>query len=274
MAAMMLAAALMGGCQGERIRQLEYQNRQLIAQNEKLQNELGTFKVRLAMYQDQLNSANQRADAIQASLSSSQGARDAELAAARAEIENLRKQVADALAAAPERILPENLNRKLEQFAAAFPGLVTYDSRTGMVKYNDTDLLFELGSDKVRATAVDSLNKLAEIIRSAEAADFDILIVGHTDTTPVAKPESRQRYGDNWGLSAFRARSVMETLKGAGVAETKMAIMGFGQFRPISPDKAKNRRVEIFFERANRFSPGLAEAAPVPGPVPVGMPVP
>jgi flagellar motor protein MotB len=277
MAALVVAAALMGGCNQQRIQQLEFQNRQLIQQCETLQNELGTMKVRLLASQQAASDAATIAANAQKLLDMSAGARDAELLAAKARVAELERQIADALAAGPGHIeLPAGLDKKLQEFADSFKGLVTYDPRTGMVKYNDTDLLFELGSDKVLPSAVDSLNKLAEIIRSAEAADFDVVVVGHTDTTPVAKPESVKQFQDNWGLSVRRARSVMYVLKDAGVPQPKLAIMGFGEFRPISPDKAKNRRVEIFFERANRFSPGLAESAPVPapGPAPVGVPVP
>jgi flagellar motor protein MotB len=271
MVSLVMAAALMAGCQAGTVSDLQSRCANLSAQCEALQNELGVMKARLAVAKEAAENAAQQAADYQG-MAEKAKASDAELAALRARIAEL-----EAMSGATNRIvLPEALDDKLEQFAKAYVGLVTYDPDTGMIKYNDTDLLFELGSDTVRPSAMDSLKKLAEIIASPEAAAFDIVIVGHTDTTRVARPESIQRFGDNWGLSAFRARSVMNALKNSGVNEGKMAIVGFGLFRPISTDKAKNRRVEIFFERANRFSPAAAgPAAPIaPTGGPTGVPLP
>lgn len=276
MAALVVAAALTTGCGGARIRELEFQNRNLNASIDSLHVKVAGLEGNLTLATSRATQWEQQAKTQGATISSLQSQGDAARRADKAMIADLKKQIEAAAAMDPGQMpmpLPKALDAKLKQFAAAFPQIVTYEPRTGMVKYANMDLLFELGSDNVLATARSSLGKLAEVIKSAEATGFDIIIVGHTDTTRVAKRLSVARYGDNWGLSAFRARSVMKALAAAGVPKTKMAIMGFGQYRPVAAKKAKNRRVEIFFERANRFSPGTIEAA-APLPVPVPVPVP
>ena len=272
MAALMVAVTLTSGCNPGRIEELEFTTRRLMQQVETLQGNLGKTEADLTLATREANLWKANANTQANLVVSLRGQRSAELLADKATIADLQRKLAEAAAQAPGTIvLPKALDAKLKQFAAAFPNIVTYEASTGMVQYKDAGLLFELGSAKVLAGAQASLATLAEVIKSAEAAEFDIVIVGHTDTTRVIKPASVAEFKDNWGLSAFRARSVMQALKNAGVPQTKMAIMGFSMFRPIAVEKAKNRRVEIFFERANRFSPNVIQtSAPVdPGGVQV-----
>ncbi len=38
-------------------------------------------------------------------------------------------------------------------------------------------------------------------------------------------------------------------LVAAGLPASRLGIMGYGQYRPLGADKARNRRIEIFFVR-------------------------
>ena len=82
--------------------------------------------------------------------------------------------------------------------------------------------------------------------------DFDVLIVGHTDDIPIKKPDTLLKHPSNWHLSAHRAISVERILAAAGMLETRLSVMGMGQFRPIAPNASgqkgnpMNRRVEIY----------------------------
>ncbi|MBE0535656.1 MAG: OmpA family protein [Phycisphaerae bacterium] len=146
--------------------------------------------------------------------------------------------------------LPMELSVMLQDFAKDSP-LVTFDEETGMLKFK-SDLLFELGSDKVAAGAVSSIQALANIMKSTQAKEFDAIIAGHTDDVPIGKPETRAAHPTNWHLSVHRAISVLNLMSQNGVESTRVSVRGFGEYRPVAPNAANNkgnaanRRVEIF----------------------------
>ncbi|MCG3137251.1 MAG: hypothetical protein HJJLKODD_01094 [Phycisphaerae bacterium] len=144
--------------------------------------------------------------------------------------------------------LPAELDKALKAFAAAHPNEVEYDAARGAVKWK-SDLLFASGSDVVREDAKSTLGGFAEIVNSAAAAGFDVLVVGHTDTDPII--HSKDRHPTNWHLSTHRAIAVGFELLGANVTPARVGVMGYGEYRPLASndtteDKARNRRVEIF----------------------------
>ncbi len=150
--------------------------------------------------------------------------------------------------------LPPVLNTALSDWARqAGPDVVEYDEKTGIVRFK-SDLLFEKGSDTVAMDVQPRLESLAQILNSPAAQEFDVLIVGHTDTAPVEVPETLAKHPTNWHLSAHRAISVERILAAAGMTEIRLSVMGMGQFRPIAPNSnipgqkgnPLNRRVEIY----------------------------
>ena len=146
--------------------------------------------------------------------------------------------------------LPPALDRALRDFATRYPERVDFDSKRGIVKWK-SDLLFALGSDVVMESAKGVLQEFAQIMDSESAEPFDVTVVGHTDTTPIARPETRRIHPTNWHLSTHRSIAVMHVLRGFGIDENRMAVMGYGELRPLVPNtddasKAKNRRVEVF----------------------------
>ena len=146
--------------------------------------------------------------------------------------------------------LPMELTAMLEDFAEKNP-MVTFDKETGKLKFK-SDLLFELGSDKVATSAVSSIQALSNIMKSDEAKDFDVIIAGHTDDVPIGKPGTRAKHPTNWHLSVHRSISVLNAMVKNGVQSTRLSVRGFGEFRPIVPNapnkkgNAANRRVEMF----------------------------
>jgi chemotaxis protein MotB len=138
----------------------------------------------------------------------------------------------------------------LEDFAEG-KEMVTYDSNRGIVKFK-SDLLFERGSDKVARTAGEAVKSLCKILNSDRGKNFDIIIAGHTDDMRIARPATREKHPTNWHLSAHRAISVLNVMVANKVASERVSIRGFGEFRPIVPNKPnkkgnpQNRRVEIY----------------------------
>ncbi|MEM7577282.1 MAG: OmpA family protein [Planctomycetota bacterium] len=170
---------------------------------------------------------------------------EAEAAALRASLDDARNALRGA-AGAP---LPAILASELERLAEANPDLMTFDAETGMIRFR-SDVTFALGRTDVRDGATNLLNQLAGVLTSPAAAAYEVRVVGHTDNVPVRNAANVQKYEDNWGMSAFRAISVMRVLNQAGVPSSRMSIAGYGEHQPVVANAANgaeaNRRVEIF----------------------------
>ena len=103
--------------------------------------------------------------------------------------EDLRRQVADARAQTEEienamgdiafsRLDPAT-DGALRSLAARYPGMISYDSDRGMLRFS-SDLTFDSGSAQVKSNAGESLGALARVLASAEASPYDSRIVGQT----------------------------------------------------------------------------------------------
>lgn len=109
---------------------------------------------------------------------------------------------------------------------------------------------FDTGKDTIRAQSFPVLDEIARILSAHREIDR-IRVEGHTDD--VGSVEY------NRDLSERRAASVVRYLVGRGISRERLAPAGFGEERPIAPNKtalgrAKNRRVEftILDERGDR----------------------
>ncbi len=146
--------------------------------------------------------------------------------------------------------LPEPLDTALRRFAEQNPEVVAYDANRGTMKWK-SDLVFAIGSDVIKQSSRASLKAFADIIKSDAAKDFEVIIVGHTDNTPIGKPSTKKKHPTNWHLSVHRAISVASNLRRSGYGGERVGIMGFGEYRPIADNataagRSQNRRVEIF----------------------------
>ena len=211
--------------------------------------------------------------------------RDDELALLRgdkSELAALRKSLAEAQEAlrnAGNSPLPTVLISELAQLAAANPDLMTFDAETGMIRFR-SDVTFALGSIAVSDQARGLIGQLAGVLNSPAAAPYEVRVVGHTDNVPVTNAANRQKFEDNWGLSAFRAIAVMRVLKSAGVNEARMGVGGYGQQQPVAPNGNRgaeaNRRVELYLVPPP--PPPATDDAPAPAPsasvVPMDNPAP
>jgi chemotaxis protein MotB len=107
----------------------------------------------------------------------------------------------------------------------------------------NTSLLFTSGSAQLSAEAVPVLEKLAGILRDFPAR---IRVEGFTDTVPINTPV----FPSNWELSAARAASVVHLFSRNDLDPTRMAAIGYGEFRPVTSNdtaegRRQNRRVTI-----------------------------
>ena len=147
-------------------------------------------------------------------------------------------------------VLPVELSTLLEDFAKN-NDMVEYDSERGIVKFK-SDLLFDKGSDQVASTAASAIKSLCGILNTPEGKEFDVLIAGHTDNIPIQKPATKEKHPTNWHLSVHRAIAVLNVMQSDGIVPERMSVRGFGEYRPIAPNKPnnggneQNRRVEIY----------------------------
>lgn len=148
----------------------------------------------------------------------------------------------------PASPLPPGLDAALRAFAGRHAGRVWYDAGRGALSFV-SDRLFDPGGDAVVADAHGAFNELASIARGPLRDAWELIVVGHTDSSAITRPETLQKHPTNWHLSVHRAIAVKDLLVAAGLPEKRIGVMGFGPNRPIDEDRARNRRVEMYFVR-------------------------
>ena len=148
-----------------------------------------------------------------------------------------------------EFILPAEVNVQLQRLADNHPGLLTFDQQRGMVRFA-SDLTFDLGSADLKSQAKDSIRTLAGILNDAAVSDYEVKVVGHTDSVPIVNAGTKRNHPTNMHLSVHRSISVASAMQNAGVDPRRVQVAGYGQHRPIVQDgaggAAENRRVEIY----------------------------
>jgi flagellar motor protein MotB len=155
----------------------------------------------------------------------------------------------------------------LAALADRFPNILSYDSKRGMLRFA-SDLTFASGSFELTGEAQNTIGELGRILTSIpEAGQYDVSVVGHTDTQPVRVTAAR-RFTNNTELSAFRAMEVRKALIAGGLPAERVEFAGFGEHRPAVENSANgntpaNRRVEVFL-RPSTF--GGLKATPITRP--------
>ena len=106
-----------------------------------------------------------------------------------------------------------------------------------------TDILFPSGSAQLAPYAIDVIQRLGGAL-----APFpnSIRVEGHTDNKPI----KTIAFYSNWELSAARAGSVVRVLQSRGVAPDRLAVIGYGEQRPVQSNdtdqgRNANRRVVV-----------------------------
>jgi chemotaxis protein MotB len=107
----------------------------------------------------------------------------------------------------------------------------------------NSDILFTTGSATLDVRARDTLSSLAQVLHDAPNG---VRVEGHTDNIPIATT----MFPSNWELSAARAASVVHLFADQGVQPARLAMVGYGQFRPREDNASaegrnRNRRVMV-----------------------------
>jgi chemotaxis protein MotB len=182
------------------------------------------------------------------------------------ELDELNRRYAEAVQRAGSAgALPAPLTNELSQFAQQNPDLVEFDEGKGIVKFK-SDVTFDVGDATLKPAARDALGKFATILTSPAASNYELLVAGHTDSTPVNNPATIAKgHKNNWYLSAHRAISVGEELVKAKVSPQRLGVVGYADQHPVASNgtekgKASNRRVEVLILPTQVRSTPPAEA--------------
>ncbi|HET9865469.1 MAG TPA: flagellar motor protein MotD [Steroidobacteraceae bacterium] len=156
--------------------------------------------------------------------------------------------------------MAQQLARVADELEAALKSLV--DANLVTVRRHEfwlevevkTDILFASGEAVLSDKAIPALDALAETLLKYPNP---VRVEGHTDNRPI----NTRYYPSNWELSAARAASVVHRFARAGLAPSRLSVIGFGEYRPAKPNdtvagRDANRRVVIVIL--------AGEGAPVP----------
>jgi chemotaxis protein MotB len=230
----------------------------------KVRLERDQYAEQVAHAQTQINEANARADAANKQLNAAgntSGAKDAMVLNLQSQNADLQKQNDDWSRRYNEAMamigsskggtpLGENLTNELTAFANQNPDLVEFDASRGMVKFK-SDVTFAVGDATVTSKGKEVLARFGSILNAAGADGYELLVAGHTDSTPVTNEATKRRgHFNNWYLSAHRAIAVGGELVADGVSAKRMGVVGYADERPIASNateagKTANRRVEV-----------------------------
>jgi chemotaxis protein MotB len=198
-----------------------------------------------------------------------QQAMQVELSAVKSELDTEKGRAA-ALAKEKAELAPKvEEARALESKLAAIVGQQgEVTSADGEIRLQLVDkILFRTGEAELTAQGQEVLSTIGTALNDADVADKQIWVQGHTDDDPIAVPKPAKpakktaakgkkkpappppapvRFASNWELSAARALTVVHYLQDQMKVDPKrLAAVAFGQYRPASKTKAKNRRIEI-----------------------------
>ncbi|MDE6115018.1 hypothetical protein E4T81_07125 [Barnesiella sp. WM24] len=107
------------------------------------------------------------------------------------------------------------------------------------------NMLFKTGSYEISSRAMETLSKIAKIIK--DYSNYDVLVEGNTDNVPINRTNIR----NNWDLSTLRASSVVQVLQNDfGINPKRLSAAGRGEYNPIADNdsevgRQRNRRTEI-----------------------------
>ena len=99
---------------------------------------------------------------------------------------------------------------------------------------------FEVDKATIRPESQPVIDHVTQMLK--DNPDLNLTIAGHTDSSGT--------WAHNKTLSENRAKAVLQALVSKGIAQERLASVGYGQDKPIADNateagKAKNRRVEL-----------------------------
>jgi chemotaxis protein MotB len=262
------AASLQG-----RVSDLQGQVTALMAEGQKLRDQIQNLTARNANLDQKLTDARNKGAGLQADLTRCGGdidrlekslaagnkkAADA-LAKMRNRIDQLEKknqdltqQVERERVAREARIaqMKSTFNELVTQMTAEIKrGEVTISNLEGRLTVNMVEkILFDSGKAEIKPSGLKVLRRVGNILKQAK--DKAIRVEGFTDNLPVSS-RLKQTFPSNWELSTARATNVVHFLQDqVGIPGQKLSACGFGPYHPVADNstaegRAQNRRIQI-----------------------------
>lgn len=126
----------------------------------------------------------------------------------------------------------------------------------------NADVLFKPGETTLAKEGVALLQRLTPVLKNL---NYPMLLAGHSSPERDEIKEYRVNldpyaFSSTWEISFGRIMSVYALLKREGIAEDKMLVEAFGEYRPkvsnnTAPGRAANRRVDIVLDRRDKGAP-------------------
>lgn len=143
------------------------------------------------------------------------------------------------------RNLARDLNQALAPLMAQGKVRVS-EGAFGLTVDISASALFAPGEARLDLGAVRALGTVGRVLA---AADFPVVVEGHTDNIPISTP----LFPSNWELSAARAASVVRLFIDTGMDPRRLTATGHADQRPVADNatgegRQSNRRVAITIE--------------------------
>ena len=150
----------------------------------------------------------------------------------------------------PENIAAEQMEQ-LEELRVLFSEKISENQSVtflkegrGLVLRLNNSVIFDEGSAIIKN---DALKTIDEIVDTISKIDNNVLVEGHTDSTPI----NNEKFPSNWELSTARATNIIAyMLKSKKVEPKRLSAVGYGEYMPIADNTSSggrllNRRVDI-----------------------------
>jgi chemotaxis protein MotB len=147
-----------------------------------------------------------------------------------------------------EEMKKQMANNKSSADVTGFSGDVSVDPKAGTITVTlPNTVLFASGQAKLKGSTSRELDDINRVLRERYSGR-KVDVIGHTDADPINK--TKDKWQDNWDLSAARALTVLRYMVGHGTSSASIRAVACGESRPVASNssasgKAKNRRVEI-----------------------------
>ena len=99
----------------------------------------------------------------------------------------------------------------------------------------NSDILFATGSATLDPKAQETVGKLATVLAGVPNS---VRVEGYTDDRPIRTAQ----FPSNWELSSARAASVVHLFVRDGIPPERLAMIGYGEFRPIADNASDDGR--------------------------------
>ncbi len=149
------------------------------------------------------------------------------------------------------------VQKEVKEIVSDVKELIMFNKLGGQVQVEENEngavitiadvALFKPGQAEISEKGLKIMEKVAKVLAQFS---YPIKVTGHTDNIPIHTP----KFASNWELSAVRASDVVRYFISTGIDPKLLSAEGHAEYRPIADNKtpegrAKNRRVEIIYER-------------------------